>query len=162
MWVQPHANLQKIEIFPRHFLGLKTLTNTKKGIKKIKIIFFGGLQLILGPESDFCRKSLSSPKLKIFGVSECFQVKIYRKSFGKNIFVGPTTRKSAKNPNFPKALSRANFPHKLQKRHREDTRRTFGGSEVDFRCRQPVLEKVIFGQKSVELWKSFMFSSKNL
>ena len=78
----------------------------------MRIVFFGDLELILGRDSGFCEKSFLGTKLKNLGVSSCFQVKIYLKSFGKNISVGLSTRKSAKNRNFRKALSRAKMARK--------------------------------------------------
>ena len=66
----------------------------------MKMIFFRGLQLILGPDGHFCKKSFFGRKSAKSANPSCFQVKIYLKSFRKNISVGATTPKSAENGKF--------------------------------------------------------------
>ena len=120
LWVRAHENPPRIEIFPRCFPGLKSVAEPSKGLKKTKEPFLWATGSILGPDGDPSKKSSCGLKLRIFGNPSCFQVKIYLKSFGKIISVGLSTRKSAENRNFQKALSRAKICRRAVKRPQKE------------------------------------------
>ena len=120
MWVRAHKNRPKIENFRKQLLTSKTFKNSSKGLKKICLGSFRGFLLENSPRTTSPKKSLFGPEVDFSENPSCFQVKIYGQSLRKSDFVATTTRKSAQNRNFQKALSRAKIPHKHQKRYFKD------------------------------------------
>ena len=76
--------------------------------------------------------------------------------------MGLSSRKSAENRHFEKALLWPKSADKHQFGHHERVWQLFEGSALDFGPGQRLLRKVIFGGKSGNFLSFFMFSSKNL